>query len=107
MPYERTPQKSASKKKLEVASAWKTRGKLAGAMAASGEICPDGSMRAAKTAEEGSQIQPERAPPEVVEATQRSRSKLGQEQQNTPHPITYSLTIKGARITQASWKAKT
>jgi hypothetical protein len=31
-------------------------------MAASGDICPDGSMEAAKTAEEGSQSQPEPGP---------------------------------------------
>jgi hypothetical protein len=40
----------------------KTRAKLAAAMAASGEICPEGSMGAAKTAKEGSQIQPEPGP---------------------------------------------
>jgi hypothetical protein len=62
MPNKRTPQKSASKKKLEAASARKTRAKLAAAMAASGEICPEGLIGAAQTAEEGSQIQPEPGP---------------------------------------------
>jgi hypothetical protein len=62
MPSKRTPQKLASKMKLEAASAKKTRAKLAVAMAASGEICPEGLMGAAKTAEEGSQIQPEPGP---------------------------------------------
>jgi hypothetical protein len=40
----------------------KTRAKLAAAMATSGDIRPEGSMGAAKTAEEGSQIQPELGP---------------------------------------------
>jgi hypothetical protein len=62
MPTERTPQKSASKKKLEAASARKTKAKLAAETAASGKICPDRSMGVAKTAEEGSQIQPEPGP---------------------------------------------
>jgi hypothetical protein len=62
MPTKRTPQKSASKKKLEAASTRKTRAKLAAEMAASAKICQDGSMGAAKTAEEGSQIQPEPGP---------------------------------------------
>jgi hypothetical protein len=59
LPCQRTPQKSASKNKLEAASARKTRTELAAEMAASGEIRPEGSMGAAKTAEEGSHIQPE------------------------------------------------
>jgi hypothetical protein len=62
MPTECTPQRLAGKKKLEAASARKTRAKLAAETAASGEIRPDGSIRAAKTAEEGSQIQPEPGP---------------------------------------------
>jgi hypothetical protein len=62
MPTKRTTQKSASKKKLEAASPRKTRAQLAAKTVASGEICPDGSMEAAKTAEEGSQIQPEPPP---------------------------------------------
>jgi hypothetical protein len=106
MPTERTPQKLASKNKLEAASARKTRAKLVAETAASGKICPDGSMGSAKTAEEGSQIHPEPAPLEVVEATQRSRLKLRQKQQEKRHPITYYLTVTGARITQASRKAK-
>jgi hypothetical protein len=74
---------NGKQKKLEAASARKTRAKLAAAMAAFGEVCPEESMGAAQTAEEGSQLQPEPAPLEGVEATQRSRSKLGQEQQKT------------------------
>jgi hypothetical protein len=62
MPNERTPQKSASKRKLEAASARKTRAKLGAETDASGKICPDGLMGAAETAEEGSQIQPEPDP---------------------------------------------
>jgi hypothetical protein len=58
----RTPQKSASKKKLEAASARKTRAQLAAKTANSGEICRNGLMEAAKTAEERSQIQPEPGP---------------------------------------------
>jgi hypothetical protein len=62
MPTKRTPQKLASKKKFEAASARKMRLQLAAKTDASGEIRPDGSMEAAKTAEEGSQIQPESCP---------------------------------------------
>jgi hypothetical protein len=58
MPPKRTPQKSASEKKLEAASARTMRAQLAAKTANSGEIHTDGSMEAAKTAEEGSQIQP-------------------------------------------------
>jgi hypothetical protein len=47
-----------------------------------------------------------RAPPEVVEAKQRSRSKLRQEQQETRQPITHSLTIMRARIPRALAKPK-
>jgi hypothetical protein len=50
MPSEHTPQKLASKKKFEAASARKRRAKQAAKMAASVEIRPDGSMGAAKTA---------------------------------------------------------
>jgi hypothetical protein len=59
MPPKCTPQKSESKKKLEAASARKTRAQLAAKTADSGEICSDRLMEATKTAEEGSQIQPE------------------------------------------------
>jgi hypothetical protein len=62
MPTECTPQKSASDKKLEAASVSKTRAQLAANTAASGAICQDGSMEAAKTAEEKSQIRPELGP---------------------------------------------
>jgi hypothetical protein len=58
MPTKRTPQKLASNKKVEATLVRKTRAKTA----ASGEILPDGSMEAAKTAEEGRQIQPEPGP---------------------------------------------
>jgi hypothetical protein len=63
--------KSASKKKLDSASARKarkTRAQLAAKRADSGEIRPDQSVEANKTAEEGSQIQ---------------RSKLRQERRET------------------------
>jgi hypothetical protein len=92
---------------LEAASARKTRPRLAVAMIASGETRPEGSMGADQIADEGGQIQPEPGPLEVVEATQRSRSKLGKEQQKTRQPITCSLTIEGARITQTLRKAMT
>jgi hypothetical protein len=62
MPAKRTEQKLASKKKLGAASARRNRAQLAAKTAASREIRPDGSMEAAKTAEEGSQIQPEPDP---------------------------------------------
>jgi hypothetical protein len=61
MPTERTPQKSASKRKWEAASARKTRAKLT-AVTATYEIRPDKTMGAAKPSEEGSQIQPETGP---------------------------------------------
>jgi hypothetical protein len=66
MPPKRTPQKSVNKKQSEAASARKTRfcarTQLAAKTADLGEICPDGSVEAVKTAEEGSQIQPEPDP---------------------------------------------
>jgi hypothetical protein len=62
MPAKRTPRKSVSKKKLGAASARRMRAQLAAKTSASREICPDGSMEVAKTAEEGSQIQPEPDP---------------------------------------------
>jgi hypothetical protein len=54
--------KSASDKRLEAASARKTRAQLAAKMANLGEIRPDGSVEDAKTAKEESQIQPEPVP---------------------------------------------
>jgi hypothetical protein len=62
MPPKRTLQKLASEKKLEAASARKTGLQLAAKTDDSGEISLDGLMEAAKTAEEGSQIQPEPGP---------------------------------------------
>jgi hypothetical protein len=62
MPPKRTLQKLASEKKLEAASARKTRLQLAAKMADLGEISPDRLMEAAKTAGEGSEIQPEPGP---------------------------------------------
>jgi hypothetical protein len=62
MPTKRTPQKLASKNKLEATSARKAGAQLAAKTSASREICPDGSMGAAKTSEEGSQNQPKPDP---------------------------------------------
>jgi hypothetical protein len=56
MPNQSTPQETADKKKLEAASARKTRPKLAATMAASGEIRPEGLMGAAQTSDRGGQI---------------------------------------------------
>jgi hypothetical protein len=58
MPTKSTRQMLASDKKVEAASARKTRAKTA----ASGEIRPDGWIEAAKTGEEENQIQPEPGP---------------------------------------------
>jgi hypothetical protein len=51
-----------SEKRLGAASARRRRAQLAAKTDAYREICPDGMMEAAKTAEEGSQIQPEADP---------------------------------------------
>jgi hypothetical protein len=60
-PPKRTPQKSASKKKLKAALATKTRAQLT-AKTTGSMSRTDGSVGVAKTAEEGSLIQPEPDP---------------------------------------------
>jgi hypothetical protein len=62
MPTKCKPQKLAGKKKLQAASARETRAQLAAKADASREIRPDRLMEASKTAEDGSQIQPEQGP---------------------------------------------
>jgi hypothetical protein len=71
-PTKRTPQKLASKKKLEAASATKTRAQLT-AKTTGLMIRTDGLVGAAKTAEKGSQIQPGARPLQKLWRPRRGR----------------------------------